>query len=70
VPRQPLVNLTTRGPHRHRCQLNFVAIHRDSSVRPLVRIDTDHYRHDTSISVDVEGQSVDPQYLVTTTTTK
>jgi hypothetical protein len=55
-PTQQLVDLTSSRTHHHRCQLDFVAINRDSSVRPLVRIDTDHHRRE-HLPIDfVEGQ--------------
>ena len=48
--RQQLIDLASRCTHRHRRQLDLVAIDRDCGVRTLVRIDTDRHRHDTSRS--------------------
>jgi hypothetical protein len=54
-PTQQLVDLTSRRPHRHRRDLDLVAIDRNSRVRPLVRIDTDHHRHE-HLPIAVRGR--------------
>jgi hypothetical protein len=44
-PAEQLVDLTDRRAHLDRRKLHIVTIDRDRSVRPLMRIDTDHHRH-------------------------
>src|SRR5439155_8791538 len=52
-PTNKLIDLSGRRAHLDRGELHIVAINRDRSVRPLVRIDPDHHRHTLSLPIAV-----------------